>query len=77
VSDQILPLLSPFAPVQKSVFVAFMVFCGILCPVASLREIFICMTQEAAFGPLQGVKVLELRHVMADPVCGMMLQGDW
>ena len=31
------------------------------------------MTQEAAFGPLQGVKVLELGHVMAGPVCGMML----
>ncbi|HEX6567240.1 MAG TPA: CoA transferase [Chthoniobacterales bacterium] len=31
------------------------------------------MTEEAAFGPLQGVKVLELGHVMAGPVCGMML----
>ena len=31
------------------------------------------MAQEAAFGPLQGVKVLELGHVMAGPVCGMML----
>jgi crotonobetainyl-CoA:carnitine CoA-transferase CaiB-like acyl-CoA transferase len=31
------------------------------------------MTQEVAFGPLQGVKVLELGHVMAGPVCGMML----
>jgi len=31
------------------------------------------MTQEAGFGPLQGVKVLELGHVMAGPVCGMML----
>ena len=30
------------------------------------------MTQPA-FGPLQGVKVLELGHVMAGPVCGMML----
>jgi crotonobetainyl-CoA:carnitine CoA-transferase CaiB-like acyl-CoA transferase len=38
-----------------------------------LRKIFVCMTQEAAFGPLQGVKVLELGHVMAGPVCGMML----
>jgi crotonobetainyl-CoA:carnitine CoA-transferase CaiB-like acyl-CoA transferase len=38
-----------------------------------LREIFVCMTREAAFGPLQGVKVLELGHVMAGPVCGMML----
>ena len=32
------------------------------------------MTQEAAFGPLQGVKVLELGHVMAGPICGMMLK---
>lgn len=31
------------------------------------------MTQQPAFGPLQGVKVLELGHVMAGPVCGMML----
>jgi crotonobetainyl-CoA:carnitine CoA-transferase CaiB-like acyl-CoA transferase len=31
------------------------------------------MTQEVPFGPLQGVKVLELGHVMAGPVCGMML----
>ena len=31
------------------------------------------MTQQSAFGPLQGVKVLELGHVMAGPVCGMML----
>jgi crotonobetainyl-CoA:carnitine CoA-transferase CaiB-like acyl-CoA transferase len=31
------------------------------------------MAQENGFGPLQGVKVLELGHVMAGPVCGMML----
>jgi crotonobetainyl-CoA:carnitine CoA-transferase CaiB-like acyl-CoA transferase len=31
------------------------------------------MTQQLGFGPLQGVKVLELGHVMAGPVCGMML----
>lgn len=31
------------------------------------------MAMQAAFGPLQGVKVLELGHVMAGPVCGMML----
>ena len=24
-------------------------------------------------GPLQGVRVLELAHIMAGPVCGMML----
>jgi crotonobetainyl-CoA:carnitine CoA-transferase CaiB-like acyl-CoA transferase len=32
-----------------------------------------CMSQQSGFGPLQGVKVLELGHVMAGPVCGMML----
>ena len=31
------------------------------------------MKEKPAFGPLQGVKVLELAHVMAGPVCGMML----
>jgi crotonobetainyl-CoA:carnitine CoA-transferase CaiB-like acyl-CoA transferase len=31
------------------------------------------MTEGTKFGPLQGVKVLELGHVMAGPVCGMML----
>ena len=31
------------------------------------------MSRQPAFGPLQGVKVLELGHVMAGPVCGMML----
>jgi crotonobetainyl-CoA:carnitine CoA-transferase CaiB-like acyl-CoA transferase len=31
------------------------------------------MSQQSGFGPLQGVKVLELGHVMAGPVCGMML----
>ena len=28
---------------------------------------------EEGFGPLQGVKVIELAHIMAGPVCGMML----
>ncbi|MEM8839594.1 MAG: CoA transferase [Pseudomonadota bacterium] len=27
----------------------------------------------SGFGPLQGVKVIELAHIMAGPVCGMML----
>ena len=27
----------------------------------------------APFGALQGVKVIELAHIMAGPVCGMML----
>jgi crotonobetainyl-CoA:carnitine CoA-transferase CaiB-like acyl-CoA transferase len=31
------------------------------------------MTDNPSFGPLQGVKVLELGHVMAGPVCGLML----
>jgi crotonobetainyl-CoA:carnitine CoA-transferase CaiB-like acyl-CoA transferase len=31
------------------------------------------MAMQSSFGPLQGVKVLELGHVMAGPVCGMML----
>jgi crotonobetainyl-CoA:carnitine CoA-transferase CaiB-like acyl-CoA transferase len=31
------------------------------------------MTDQSLFGPLKGVKVLELGHVMAGPVCGMML----
>ena len=26
-----------------------------------------------AIGPLSGVKVIELAHIMAGPVCGMML----
>jgi crotonobetainyl-CoA:carnitine CoA-transferase CaiB-like acyl-CoA transferase len=25
------------------------------------------------FGPLAGVKVIELAHIMAGPVCGLML----
>jgi crotonobetainyl-CoA:carnitine CoA-transferase CaiB-like acyl-CoA transferase len=31
------------------------------------------MTEGTELGPLQGVKVLELGHVMAGPVCGVML----
>ena len=31
------------------------------------------MTHQPVFGPLGGVKVLEMGHVMAGPVCGMML----
>lgn len=30
-------------------------------------------SEGAPFGPLQGVKVVELAHIMAGPVCGMML----
>ncbi|MGD1870307.1 MAG: CaiB/BaiF CoA transferase family protein [Neomegalonema sp.] len=30
-------------------------------------------TNDDAFGPLNGVRVIELAHIMAGPVCGMML----